>query len=395
MSATRRPAAARLRRPALACGTLLAAAALSLTAARSAAARPYDPPAAPQVPLSQMLTQLHTDYEQTEAATQAYDQAKETADRLRAAARTADARLAAQRTAVADARTQLGLMANQMYRDGGLSPYLSFLGGMSPQEFFGSQHVAAQLVGQQKSVLARLAHGQARLAQLNTQAQKALDGAEHAQSTAAARKKTVQTRLDQVETTLAGLTGVQIDQLQALEQADTDKAQSALMDSKALGDDPALRTPSKVGARALDYALTQVGKPYQWGAQGPDSFDCSGLTSQAWAHAGTVIPRTSQEQWQRLPHVPLALLRPGDLVIYFKGATHVAIYAGDGMVVEAPRPGADIKVAPIAANPVLGAVRPDSAQPPLAGWTAPDLGADTDQGTPFGMPATGAQGVKE
>jgi len=103
MSATRRPAT-RLRRSALAGGGLLAAAVLSVPAAGSAAARPDDPPAPAQVPISQLLTQLHTYYQQAETATQGYDQAKETADKKRAAARTADRQLAAQRTAVAAAR---------------------------------------------------------------------------------------------------------------------------------------------------------------------------------------------------------------------------------------------------------------------------------------------------
>ncbi|MEU1786184.1 NlpC/P60 family protein [Streptomyces sparsogenes] len=112
------------------------------------------------------------------------------------------------------------------------------------------------------------------------------------------------------------------------------------------------------GQRALRYAMNQIGKPYVWGAEGPGSFDCSGLTSQAWAHAGRPIPRTSQEQWRRLPRVKLNRLRPGDLVVYFKGATHVAIYAGNGMVVQAPRPGTRVKLSPLASNPLRGAVRP-------------------------------------
>ncbi|WP_065964503.1 C40 family peptidase [Streptomyces sparsogenes] len=112
------------------------------------------------------------------------------------------------------------------------------------------------------------------------------------------------------------------------------------------------------GQRALRYAMNQIGKPYVWGAEGPGSFDCSGLTSQAWAHAGRPIPRTSQEQWRRLPHVKLNRLRPGDLVVYFKGASHVAIYAGNGMVVQAPRPGTRVKLSPLASNPLRGAVRP-------------------------------------
>lgn len=124
------------------------------------------------------------------------------------------------------------------------------------------------------------------------------------------------------------------------------------------------RTPRRpstsvmAGQRALRYALNQIGKPYVWGAEGPGSFDCSGLTYQAWAHAGRPIPRTSQEQWRRLPRVKLNELRPGDLVVYFKGATHVAIYAGNGMVVQAPRPGGRVKLSPLASNPLRGAVRP-------------------------------------
>ncbi|WAP58285.1 C40 family peptidase [Streptomyces sp. S465] len=112
------------------------------------------------------------------------------------------------------------------------------------------------------------------------------------------------------------------------------------------------------GKRALAYALAQIGKPYVWGAEGPNSFDCSGLTSSAWAHAGRTIPRTSQEQWRQLPRVPISRLRPGDLVIYYKGASHVAMYAGNGQVVQAPRPGQRVKLSPLASNPVQGAVRP-------------------------------------
>ncbi|GAB2467846.1 hypothetical protein GCM10027162_73740 [Streptomyces incanus] len=133
------------------------------------------------------------------------------------------------------------------------------------------------------------------------------------------------------------------------------------------------RTPSAVGDRALRYAVEQIGKPYEWGAEGPEAYDCSGLTSEAWGAAGTPVPRTSQEQWARLKRVPLDELRPGDLVVYFPDATHVALYLGDGMVVHAPRPGARVKVSPIAANPVLGAVRPDPDGEPLRRYVRPEL----------------------
>ncbi|WP_052434347.1 NlpC/P60 family protein [Streptacidiphilus melanogenes] len=129
--------------------------------------------------------------------------------------------------------------------------------------------------------------------------------------------------------------------------------------------------PSVAGAAAVRYAVAQLGKPYVWGASGPDTFDCSGLTSQAWAHAGIAIPRTSQDQWAQLQHVPLGELRPGDLVVYFAGASHVALYLGDGRVIQAPRPGAVVDIVPLDRNPVLGAVRPDPGDPALPPPTTP------------------------
>jgi hypothetical protein len=100
------------------------------------------------------------------------------------------------------------------------------------------------------------------------------------------------------------------------------------------------------------------------------------------------IPRTSQEQWAKLPHVPLQLLRPGDLVVYFKGATHVALYIGDGLVIQAPRPGSYVKVSPIAANPILGAVRPDSGSSPLRDYTPRPIPKSAEAPTPIGAQAS-------
>jgi hypothetical protein len=144
-----------------------------------------------------------------------------------------------------------------------------------------------------------------------------------------------------------------------------------MVTSGALGG--AATRPTASGRRAVRFALRQLGKPYRWGSEGPSAYDCSGLTSKAWARAGTPVPRTSQEQWARLRRVPLRALRPGDLVVYFPDATHVALYLGDGMVVHAPRPGARITVSPLAVNPVLGAVRPDPDGEPLARYTPPEL----------------------
>lgn len=202
-----------------------------------------------------------------------------------------------------------------------------------------------------------------------------------------AERARVLARLADVNRLLAGLTRPQLARLAALEQRGAAAAQRALFGPgrPAIGN----RMPSAVGRKAVAYAYRQLGKPYAWGSSGPDAFDCSGLTSQAWAHAGRHIPRTSQGQWARLHHVPLSRLRPGDLVVYYPGATHVAIYVGAGRVVQAPRPGRVVSVTPLAAEPVLGAVRPDSDRPSLPRhdpeqqppdeWPGPPDGSDPAQ----------------
>jgi cell wall-associated NlpC family hydrolase len=96
------------------------------------------------------------------------------------------------------------------------------------------------------------------------------------------------------------------------------------------------------GGKAVAFAYAQIGKPYEWGATGPNAFDCSGLAQAAWAAAGVSIPRTTYDQWAALPHVSKSALEPGDL-LYFDGVGHVAIYVGGGYMIDAPRTGLDVE----------------------------------------------------
>ncbi|WP_051819249.1 transglycosylase family protein [Streptomyces sp. NRRL S-920] len=101
---------------------------------------------------------------------------------------------------------------------------------------------------------------------------------------------------------------------------------------------------SGTAAKAVAYALAQRGKPYIWGATGPNAYDCSGLVQAAWRIAGVSIPRTSQAQLAGLKRVSPSQVRPGDLVIY-RGGAHVAMYIGGGKIVEASKPGTSIRTA--------------------------------------------------
>jgi cell wall-associated NlpC family hydrolase len=112
--------------------------------------------------------------------------------------------------------------------------------------------------------------------------------------------------------------------------------------------------------KAVAFAYAQLGKPYQWGATGPGSYDCSGLVQAAWAAAGVSIPRTTYAQWAALPHISTSALEPGDL-LYFDGIGHVAIYVGGGDIIDAPQTGMDVQKIPLAGwykSTLVGAARP-------------------------------------
>ncbi|RMI29175.1 NlpC/P60 family protein [Nocardia stercoris] len=111
------------------------------------------------------------------------------------------------------------------------------------------------------------------------------------------------------------------------------------------------------GTSALAAALTRVGDPYVWGATGPDQFDCSGLVQWAFHHVGINLPRTSQQQATVGMPVDRDSLQPGDVVFFYSDASHVGIYAGNGMLLHASTFGVPVQVAPMGSTPFYGARR--------------------------------------
>ncbi|MFF9207159.1 MULTISPECIES: NlpC/P60 family protein [unclassified Streptomyces] len=324
-----------------------------------------DAPAAADAPprsLPDLLTDLQKLYRQTEQATEAYNATEEALKRKRAEVSRLDTELTRARLSLYAGRGEAGRLARQQYQNSSdLSPYLRLLLARDPQHALDEGHVIGRLARERAETIGRLTGSERRAADLARRARTALDQQLTLTEKQKKQRDDIRRRLDEVEKLLASLSADQLSALTALERTGTAEAQRSLLASGALdgGDDK----PSGEGERAVRYARRQLGKPYAWGAQGPGSYDCSGLTSQAWRAAGTPIPRTSQEQWARLKHVPLRALRPGDLVVYFPEATHVALYAGGGTVIEAPRTGERIRLSPIAAHPILGAVRPDPDKP--------------------------------
>jgi peptidoglycan DL-endopeptidase CwlO len=105
--------------------------------------------------------------------------------------------------------------------------------------------------------------------------------------------------------------------------------------------------PSAKATIAVNFALAQLGKPYVWGAAGPSSYDCSGLVMAAWGAAGVQLTHYAPTQFTAGHHVPESDLAPGDLVFFYPGIQHVAMYIGKGMVVHAPQSGDVVKIVPL------------------------------------------------
>ncbi|HUC37163.1 MAG TPA: NlpC/P60 family protein [Acidimicrobiales bacterium] len=208
-------------------------------------------------------------------------------------------------------------------------------------------HAAQQVLAQQQSQIqaseakARTASGQ--LAQAQSQAQSVL--------------ASQQSALSQVKGQIATL----LAQQEAAQQAADAAAFAARLAGSGAGlDADAPVSPGAAGA--VQAAESQLGVPYVWGGEQPGvGFDCSGLTQWSWGRAGVSIPRTAQEQYDAIPHVPLSALQPGDLLFWDDGTSsvqHVAMYVGGGDVIQAPQTGEDVSYSPIWTDGLVGAGRP-------------------------------------
>jgi cell wall-associated NlpC family hydrolase len=112
------------------------------------------------------------------------------------------------------------------------------------------------------------------------------------------------------------------------------------------------------GGRAAQKACDLIGKPYVFGSDGPNSYDCSGLTQEAWAAVGVHLEHYTKDQWGSTKSVTRSELKPGDLVFYYSDVHHVAIYIGGNTVVHAPSTGDHVRMATIDRGPIAGYRRP-------------------------------------
>jgi peptidoglycan DL-endopeptidase CwlO len=266
----------------------------------------------------------------------------------------------------------VGRIAVASYKSGGLDPTVALVLSEDPQTFLRQAADLSQVTRRQSAMLQGMeaAQLQAAVDRKAVADQKARAAA--LQDKIATEKDAIESRLTEARDLLARLEAKQRARFLAMQQAATQRALSARSDAPRASrssrdsgggggdvgggsyDGPA----SGRAGEAVRTAYAQLGDPYAWGAAGPGSFDCSGLTMYSWAAAGVSLPHSSSAQYGVVRHVAISELQPGDLVFYYSPISHVGIYIGGGKIIDAPYPGLSVHISGLNSMPLVGAGRP-------------------------------------
>lgn len=331
---------------------------VAVTLALALTAVPHGPAAAEPATLPEVRAELDRLYHEAEAATEKYNAVDAEVTRQRKRLGTLRGRMAATERKLDRLGRLAGAAARSQYRGGGVPAEVQFVLAGDPAHALDNASLARQAHLGTRRVLEALAGTEQELRTRGDEAAAELKRLRKNRGKLESHRDTVLARIGAAERVESRLAEKQRRELAALEKEAADAAQADWVESGVL--DGAATEAGDAGREAIAFATRQLGKPYVWGAEGPGSYDCSGLTSQAWLAAGVAVPRTSQEQWRRLHRVAVADMRPGDLIIYHADAGHVALYIGDGRMIHAPRPGRSVTVAPAGSMEILGVVRPDA-----------------------------------
>ncbi|MET7958680.1 NlpC/P60 family protein [Streptomyces sp. NPDC005317] len=354
--------------------TTVALASVTLLSTQSATAAPAEP----KPSIEEVQKKVDALYRQAGTATQQYNKAKAASAEqrskvdalLEAAAKRADK--------LNETRRELGSYAAAQYRGGSIAPTATFFLADDPQSYFDQDQLMARMTSRQQKAVADFRTQQKEAAAKRAEATKSLETLTASQASLRTSKQQVQTKLTEARTLLSQLTAEEKARLAELERkkeaeaerkADELARQQATKEKAAADEAPKTNTGSGTGTgsgsgysskaeKVLAFARAQIGKPYVWGATGPSSYDCSGLTQAAWKAAGVGLPRTTWDQVKVGTRVSTANLRPGDLVFFHDDISHVGIYKGGGMMIHAPKPGANVREESIYYMPIYGSVRP-------------------------------------
>jgi len=300
--------------------------------------------------LSQVKAQIATLDAKAEKISEAYDSAHTQLTALQHKEQISSRALARDEARLAKVSAKLAKSAAAAYRTGGLSATMSLVSSGSPQTFLDQTSTLEEVARFQRDQIAAANAAQRAMSQA-----KLIHAAQVAQQhkTLAA----ISSQRTQINNLLSQRKAV-LDRLTAAARAAYVHQQSQVIahavQQRATYNGPATGQASA----AVRFAYAQLGKPYVYGAAGPSSYDCSGLTMRAWGAAGVSLPHNAAAQQASIPAVSLSNLEPGDLVFFGSPAYHVAIYIGGGRVIAAPHTGTVVQIQSLSYDPPTGAGRP-------------------------------------
>ena len=302
--------------------------------------------AAPRLDVEEARRQVEALYHKAEQATERYNEARmalQDAERKFARAQ----KLASGKQAVvAELQRTVGAFAANAYRNGGMDQTLQLVFSDDPEAFISRAASLDALSSREAGALRKVVEARRELQANQTAAAQQLAVVE-------AQRKALATEKVEVEKNLRAAREV-LNRLEAKDRETFSRA-SRTDPREVLKDLP---LPNPRAAKAIEFALAQIGDRYVWGASGPDGWDCSGLTMAAWRKAGVSLPHSSAQQYSGGDKIPRSELQPGDLVYFYSPISHVGMYLGNGRMVHAPNPGRRVEIAPISQMPYTGATRP-------------------------------------
>ncbi|MEU5364740.1 NlpC/P60 family protein [Streptomyces sp. NPDC005925] len=312
-----------------------------------------EPPPTPP-PVEARVNRL---YREAEAATEKYNGAKEQADAAQRRLEDLRDEAARREDRLNTARETLGSAAAAQYRAGGLDPALQLALSSHPDRYLDGAEFLERAGVRQRAELGRVREQLREVEKLRGAARIELASLKSRQTELKRHRATVTGKLGEARRLLSRLTARE--RARMASASDPLPASRSSAPARTAAPAPPVR-PTAVTSRAaaaVAYAYSKIGSPYVWGATGPASFDCSGLTQAAYRAAGVSLPRTTYTQINAGRRVSRAELAPGDLVFFYSGVSHVGIYIGNGRMIHAPRPSSTVRVSPITEMPFAGAAR--------------------------------------
>jgi cell wall-associated NlpC family hydrolase len=284
--------------------------------------------------LAQARADYNTKMQQSELATEDYNKAEEQAATLQQKVNSLQSQISAATAEMSSMQRTMGLQAAQQYEQGGMSSTLALALESSPETFLNKALASNEISQKEAQLLKQLATDKAQIAADQKLAQTELAQQQAAVATAKQQKNSALAAAADAKSAISSLTA---EQQQTIVSGGSSSSTTNTVNVAA---------DSSRAAIAVAYAKSKLGDEYVYAASGPNEFDCSGLTMEAWAAAGVTLDHNAAEQMSEVPSVSLSNAEPGDLIFFYDSpgyVGHVGIYIGDGMLIDAPHTGAVVR----------------------------------------------------